>query len=202
MINCPSCKMSNLGSTHCVYCKAELPAREDETSSFASVTHYADVPSAMTATVAVETSRTEMAGTTRTAVAEPPPPPPPVPEPKPKKTKDKALKALHEYESRKGTDRSYEHPEPERWPSEAQLRGKGPFVTETIMSAILPGLGQVAKGMPERGFLLLAAIQVAGLFQWTWLVVAIWIYAVFDAYSTETDPIGDRLRQYLRDLRK
>lgn len=204
MINCPSCRMSNLGGTVCTYCKAPLP-EDDDAQAYASITEYATVTSKMVEQVGVEAI--SRAGV---AVAEAPPAPKPAPEKKSTQELER-LKVREEreaFERRRAESKKAKRTQPERSsepyrPEEEArplppVRRKGPFVGPAILSAVMPGLGQMAKGMTERGFLLLAAIQIAGIFSWTWVVYLIWGYAVYDAYNVGEDSIGDPIRNYFR----
>lgn len=61
-----------------------------------------------------------------------------------------------------------------------------------VASLLIPGAGQIFLGHIERGLLFIAALFVAGFMSMFFVgipfLIAVWVYAIYDAYKLGEDP--------------
>lgn len=63
------------------------------------------------------------------------------------------------------------------------------YIIPAILSAIIPGLGQIVKGQFIKGLLIIiVGITVSYILLWTFIVpIIIWAWNVFDAYTSTSE---------------
>jgi len=66
---------------------------------------------------------------------------------------------------------------------------KQPYIIPAIISAIIPGLGQMVKGQFVKGLLIMIVGGTLGfLFAWTFVVpILIWAWNVYDALISDSE---------------
>lgn len=63
------------------------------------------------------------------------------------------------------------------------------YIVPAIVSAILPGVGQLVKGQFVKGLLIIIlGVTISAIFAWTFIIpILIWIWNVWDAYSSRSE---------------
>lgn len=66
---------------------------------------------------------------------------------------------------------------------------KETYVVPAVLSAVIPGLGQIVKGQFIKGLLIIiVGVTVAFTLAWTFIVpILIWAWNVYDAYSSNSE---------------
>ncbi len=63
------------------------------------------------------------------------------------------------------------------------------YLVPAVLSAVVPGLGQIVKGQFVKGLLIIVVgVTVAFTFVWTFIVpILIWAWNVYDAYTSTSE---------------
>ena len=63
------------------------------------------------------------------------------------------------------------------------------YLVPAVLSAVVPGLGQIVKGQFVKGLLIIiVGVTVAFTFVWTFIVpILIWAWNVYDAYTSTSE---------------
>ncbi|WP_207535032.1 hypothetical protein [Desertivirga arenae] len=73
------------------------------------------------------------------------------------------------------------------------------YIVPAIISAIIPGVGQIVKGEFVKGLLIIIVGGTLGfLFAWTFIVpILIWAWNVFDAFTSDSERsvVNDKSRR-------
>jgi hypothetical protein len=214
MINCPSCKLSNLGGTHCTYCKSALPEQENDWGSGASKLDAAGLSAPTELSIpAVLSSPTLVSSPTLTVETGPPPTATTASvsnrsrsseeDADARRVREEHLAATREFERIRARDTARRSESREEKADRSPARPlEGSLTTYAVLSAFVPGSGQLFKGAAERGFMVLAVIWFLGFMHWEWPMIILWIANVYDAYNSRTDELGSKVRGYIRQFSK
>ena len=63
------------------------------------------------------------------------------------------------------------------------------YLVPAVLSAIVPGLGQIVKGQFVKGLLILIlGVTISYILVWTFIVpILIWVWNVYDAYTSDSE---------------
>ena len=63
------------------------------------------------------------------------------------------------------------------------------YLVPAVLSAIVPGLGQIVKGQFVKGLLILIlGVTISYILVWTFIVpILIWAWNVYDAYTSDSE---------------
>ena len=66
---------------------------------------------------------------------------------------------------------------------------KQKYLVPAVLSAVIPGLGQLVKGQFIKGLLIIiVGVTVAFTLVWTFIVpILIWAWNVYDAYTSDSE---------------